>query len=368
MTGSISRRAFLDVAAAVAAAPLIEGLPQSAGGQSEATFSTDVNLVNVFVTVHDKQGKIITDLAKEDFALSEDGRAQTIQYFSRESNLPLTLGLLVDTSMSQRRVLGEEKTASYKFLDRVLRENDQAFIIHFDHDTELLQDLTNSKRKLQKALDELRLPDEDRLQLQRRGSGYPGGYPGNGSPRYPGPGRRMRGPGTTLYDAIFLASDELMRHQKGRKALVLLTDGVDNGSKTPLTGGIAAAQRADTLVYSALFADEEGYGYPMGGFGGRGMGRRGGGMGRYPQMDRRDGKTVLQQISRETGGGFYEVSKKLTIEDIYDRIQDDLRNQYSLGYTSNKRDSSGEYRAISVTTTCKGAIVQARQGYYPAAR
>jgi len=365
MTGSISRRAFLDLAAAVAAAPLLEALPQSAGGQSEATFSTDVNVVNVFVTVHDKQGKIITDLAKEDFALSEDGRAQTIRYYSREANMPLTLGLLVDTSMSQRRVLGEEKAASYKFLDRVLREQDQAFLIHFDHDTELLQDLTNSKPKLQKALDDLRLPDEDRPQLHRRAGG--GGYPGNGSPRYPGPGRRMRGPGTTLHDAIFLASDELMRHQKGRKALVLLTDGVDNGSKTPLPDAIAAAQRADTLVYSILFADEEGYA-PMGGFGGRGMGRRGGGMGRYPQTDRREGKTVLEQISRETGGGFYEVSKKLTIEDIYDRIQDDLRNQYSLGYTSNKRDSSGEYRAISVTTTRKGAIVQAREGYYPAGR
>jgi len=367
MTGSISRRAFLGLAAAVAAAPLLEALPQSAAGQSEATFSTDVNVVNVFVTVHDKQGKIITDLTKEDFALSEDGRAQAIKYFSRESNLPLTLGLLVDTSMSQRRVIGEEKTASYKFLERVLRENDQAFIIHFDHDAELLQDLTNSKPKLQKALDELRLPEEDRPQLHRPGGGYPGGYPGNGSPRYPGPGRRMRGPGTTLYDAIFLASDELMRHQKGRKAVILLTDGVDNGSKTPLAGTTAAAQRADTLVYSILFADEEGYA-PTGGFGGRGMGRRGGRIGRYPQMDRREGKTVLEQISRETGGGFYEVSKKLTIEDIYDRIQDDLRNQYSLGYTSNKGDTSGGYRAISVTTTRKGAIAQAREGYYPADR
>ena len=369
MTGSISRRAFLDTAAALAAAPLLKALPQSAAAQSEATFSTDVNVVNVFVTVHDKQGKILTDLAKEDFALSEDSRPQTIKYFSREINLPLTLGLLVDTSMSQRRVLGEEKSASYKFLDRMLREQDQAFVIHFDHDTELLQDLTNSKPKLQKAMDELQLAEEERPQLNRRGGGYPGGgSPGNGSPRYPGPGRRMRGPGTTLYDAIFLASDELMRHQKGRKSLILLTDGVDNGSKTSLSDAIASAQRADTLVYSILFADEEGYGNPMGGFGGRGMGRRGGGMGRYPQDDRRDGKKVLQQISRETGGGFYEVSKKLTIEDIYDRIQDDLRNQYSLGYTSDKRDGSGEYRAITVTTTRKGAVVQAREGYYPAAR
>jgi VWFA-related protein len=356
MDPSVSRRAFLDFAAALAAAPLLRALPQS-----EATFSTNVNVVNVFVTVHEKQGKIITDLTNDDFSLAEDGRPQIIKYFSRETNLPLTLGLLVDTSRSQRRVLGEEKTASYKFLDQVLREQDRAFVIHFDHDTELLEDLTNSKPKLQKALDELQLSEEDRPQLNRRGSSYPGG---NGSPRYPGPGRRMRGPGTTLYDAIFLASDELMRKQQGRKALIMLTDGMDNGSKTPLNDAISAAQRADTLIYSILFADEEGYGSPMGG---RGMGRRAG-RDRFPQSDRGEGKAVLQQISRETGGGFFEVTKKLTVEDIYNRIQEDLRNQYSLGYTSDKHDDSGAFRAISVTTTRKGAIVQARQGYYPAVR
>jgi VWFA-related protein len=157
-----------------------------------------------------------------------------------------------------------------------------------------------------------------------------------------------------------------MRKQKGRKALILLTDGVDNGSKTPLNNAIAAAQRADTLVYSILFADEDAYGNPFGGFSGRGMGRRGG-MGR-PQGAGRDGKPVLQQISRETGGGFYQVSNKLTVEEVYDRIQEDLRNQYNLGYTSDKQDNSGAFRTISVTTPTKGVVLQAREGYYPAVR
>ena len=317
----------------------------------------DVKVVSVLTTVHDKQGKIVSNLTKDDFELSEDGRPQVIKYFSRETNLPLTLGLLVDTSLSQRQVLGEEKTASYRFLEQVLREDkDQAFLIHFDRDVELLQDLTSSRTKLEKALDELELPQQDRPQLSRRGGG--GGYPGGSS-------RRMGGPGTTLYDAIYLASDDdsLMKKQQGRKALILLTDGVDNGSKEPLSAAIEKAQRADALVYSILFAGQEGYQQPFGGFGGRGMGRRGG---RFPQAQQRpDGKKVLQQISRETGAGFFEVSKKMPIDQIYGRIQEELRNQYDLGYTSDGNDSSGVYRKIAVNVKEKNLIAQAREGYYP---
>jgi VWFA-related protein len=346
MKESISRRMFLAVAAA--------GVASGQDSSSDAKFSTDVKVVNVLVTVHDKQGRIVSDLTKDDFGLAEEGRPQTIRYFTRETDLPLTLGLLVDTSLSQRRVLGEEKDASRRFVEKVLREDrDQTFLIHFDHDTELLQDLTSSRSRLERALDDVELPDDARPQLRNGGGG---GYPGGG--------RRSNLPGTTLYDAVLLASDELMRKRMGRKALILLTDGVDNGSKVSLRDAIESAQRADTLVYSIWFTgDEQQSARPFGG-GGYGGRRRGGGFPSPMQTQRPDGKKILQQISRETGGGFFEVSGKLSIDQIYDRIEEELRNQYSLGFTPEKTDSFG-FRRLAVTVKRSGMIVQTREGYYP---
>jgi VWFA-related protein len=347
MKDCISRRAFLGT---VAAAGMV------LGQEPDTKFSTDVKVVNVLATVRDKQGKIVSDLAKDDFDLSEEGRPQVIRYFSRETDLPLTLGLLVDTSLSQREVLGEEREASRRFVEKVLRpDRDQTFLIHFDHDTELLQDLTNSKDKLERGLDQLELPQDGRPQMRRSGGGYPGGSSGGG-------GRQA---GTTLYDAILLASDELMKKQVGRKAFILLTDGVDNGSKTRLFEAIESAQRADTLVYSIYFTGQESQQQSPFSIGGLGGGRRRGGG--YPQRQTSgpDGKKILQQISRETGGGYFEVSKKLPIDQIYDRIEEELRNQYSLGYTSDKTDGGTLFRHIAVTVKNKGMIVQTRQGYYP---
>jgi VWFA-related protein len=304
----------------------------------------------VLATVRDKQGKIVADLTKDDFLLSEEGRPQTIRYFSRETNLPLTLGLLVDTSGSQRLVLGKERIASRRFVEKVVREDrDQTFLIHFDHDSELLQDLTPSRAKLERALDELELPQSERPQFSRPG-GLGGGRGGGRGGRYPGGGPGRNQAGTTLYDAVLLASDELMRKRQGRKALILLTDGVDNGSKVSLSSAIEAAQRADTLVYSILFAGLEGRAF------GRGRSRGG---------ESRDGRRVLEQMSRETGGGFFEVSSGETIDQIYDRIEEELRNQYSLGYSPEKTNSGSGFRSISVTVKPRGMIVQTRQGYYP---
>ena len=244
------------------------------GQQANTTFSADVKVVNLLATVRDKQGQIVRDLTKEDFLLDEDGRPQTISYFSREIDLPLTLGLLVDTSGSERREIPDERSASIRFFEQVMRpDKDQAFVIHFDFEVELLEDLTNSREKLEKALNQL---DTPQLQRQQQGGGSTvAAYPGGGQGGQRG-GRGRGGGGTDLYDAVYLAGDELMRKQKGRKALILLSDGVDTGSKETLGSAVESAQRADTLVYSILFEDPNGYGNNMGGFGGPRMGRRGG--------------------------------------------------------------------------------------------
>ena len=332
------------------AARLLRGAPQ----QQNTTFSANVKVVNVLATVRDKKGQIVRDLTKEDFSLDEDGRPQAIRYFSHETDLPLTIGLLVDTSGSTRRVLPDERSASSRFLQQVLREDrDLAFIIHFDFEVELLQDLTSSRKKLEEALDELDTAQQ-RPQWGQRGQQGP--YPSPGGGRR-GPGRR--GGGTSLYDAVLLASDELMKKQAGRKALILLSDGMDNGSKVPLEQAVESAQRADTLVYSILFEDPD---MVYGGFPGGGVGRRGWGGG--PGMGQPDGKKVLQQISRETGGRFFEVSKRQPIQKVFADIEEDLRNQYSLGYSSDASASSGGYRRIHLTTKRKGLIVQTREGYY----
>lgn len=343
--------------------PLLPAMRRLWGAQqipdTRPDFTAGVKVVNLFATVRDKNGAIVKDLTKDEFLLDEDGRPQTIRYFSQESNLPLTVGLLVDTSGSTRRVLPDERMAAYRFLEQTLRDkqNDMAFLIHFDFEVELLQDLTSSRQRLEKALDELETSDGGLRRRGQGGGGYPGGGGGGG---YPGGGGR-RGGGTCLYDSVLLASDEVLKKQTGRKAVILLTDGEDNGSKVSLSRAIESAERADTLVYSILFEDPDST-FRGGGFGG---GR--GGWGRPPMGggERPDGRKVLQQISRETGGRFFEVSRRLPIGKVFEAIEEDLRNQYSLGYTPERADSNAEYRRIHLTTKQKNYTVQTREGYYP---
>jgi VWFA-related protein len=362
------RQVFRAALASLPAAGLFRTNAQSATSQ-QPTFSSNVKVVNVLATVHDKQGQIVRNLTKDDFVLEEDGRPQAIRYFTQQSDLPLLVGLLIDTSGSERRMIGTEKDASHTFLEHVLRpEKDRAFLIHFDREVELLQDLTSSRQRLENALDEMNKPQFGSAGNNDPNSGN--GRNGNGGGGWGGRGGGHRGGGmgggTALYDALYLASNDVLKKETGRKAVILLTDGEDNGSKVSLGEAISAAQRADTLAYGMRIADEEQS--PMG-FGGPGMGRHGGGgrgggpYGRGSQ-NRPDGKKILQQISRETGGGYFEVSKKKTVDEIYSQIEQELRNQYSLGYTSDRPENDGGYRKIQLTVKQKGLTVQARDGYY----
>jgi VWFA-related protein len=347
MSLMLSRRNFLYLTGAL---PLLRG--------QETQFSTSVAVVNVLATVRDKQGKIIQNLVQDDFTLQEDGRTQSIRYFSQQSDVPLTLGLLIDTSGSQTRVLDRERNASLEFVEHVLREDkDKTFVIHFDHQVELLQDLTSSRKELEAALKEV---DSEHPQLNRRS-------PGGGNPQGRGQGRGGGGGGTALYDSLFLAGDEILKKQQGRKAVILLSDGVDNGSKTSLTSAIETSQRADMLVYSIRFADAErnpvGFSAPGLGRGGR----RGGGRYPQPQTQRRepvDGKKILERISQETGGAYFDVSNKMPLDKIYDQIEEELRNQYNLGYTPDK--PGGGYHKVLVSVKRKNLTVRARDGYYSA--
>jgi VWFA-related protein len=366
--------------ALIAALAVLPGVAPSMRAQDAAsTIAVDVKVVALPVTVRDKHGTIVRDLTKDDFTLQEDGRPQVIRYFSQDTNLPLTLGLLVDTSRSQSNVLDAERNASRSFFDQMLvQPKDKAFLIHFDREVELLQDLTSSREKLQAALELLKTPsDRERSNDPNDPSNSPSGS-GSGS---------HHGGGTQLYDAVFLASNELMKKQQGRKALIILTDGVDRGSKTYLEGAIESAQRADTVVYSIYFADSHrdegqrrgggmgrggggwpggggggwpggGGGYPGGGGGGRGGGQR------HPEEPRTDGKKVLERISKETGGRFFEVSKKETVGQIYDSIVEELRTQYSMGYTPDKDSTASGYHHVQLQVKRKDLTVQTRDGYY----
>lgn len=237
---------------------------------------------------------------------------------------------------------------------------DHAFVIHFDREVELLQDVTASKPKLQAALKLLAPSQSDSSDNQSSGQG-----------------RGSRGGGTHLYDAIYLAAHDLMADQKGRKAIFVMTDGEDRGSKETLEDAIKAAQRADTTVYSLYFASEQqsngfgrgygrrgGMGRGGGGWPGGGGGYPGGGGQHYPQEERVDGKKVMTKISTETGGRIFEVSKKLPIDQAYAMAEEELRNQYSLAYTPNPPDTDPGYHRIQLTVNEKDDSVQTRDGYY----
>ena len=292
------------------------------------TIKVDVNVVNILCSVRDRNGALISDLGKDDFIVKEEGRQQEIRYFARQTDLPLTIGLLVDVSRSQENLIEVERRTAVQFFSQVLRKKDLAFLIGFGSEVELLQDLTGSTTLLQDGLD----------QLQVRGS-----VGGIG----PSPVPTVYQPrGTVLFDAVYLAAHDMLRREVGRKAIVLITDGVDVGSRLKLRDALEAAQKADTIVYSIYYVDPSAY-YGHGGFTFGGV-----------------SDSDLKKMSEETGGRLFRVSKKNPLEDIFKEIQEEMRSQYSIGYSPTNSAKDGTYRNLEIEAKRKGLKVQARKGYY----
>ena len=297
---------------------------QQTQSDNEPLLKVDVDLVSILFSVRDKHNALIPNLTDKDFTIFEEGRQQTIKHFVRETDLPLTIGLLVDVSKSQENLIGIERQAASKFFNQVLKPKDMAFLISFGSEAELLQDSTNSAKLLTSGLNDLR------LSTSISGLGpNPGAVPG-----------RIKG--TILYDAVYLAANDKLKGEVGRKAVVIISDGVDQGSQYDIRQAIEAAQKADSIIYCVEYVDPMFYGM----FGGGG------------------GSGVMKRMSEETGGRLFKVDRKHTLQDIFDEIQNEMRSQYALTYTPTNTTRDGSFRRIEIKPANKDLKVQARKGYY----
>src|SRR5882757_9118898 len=300
--------------------PASKAAGQPAEGEDVQTLKVTVNLVNLYFSVRDKTG-YITNLHKNDCGIDEDKTPQTIKNFTQEKNLPLTIGILLDTSGSQQNVLPLEQTSAAEFLKDVLTPKDEAFLISFDINVNLLADYTNSPREIKRSIDSAQI---------NTGAGT-GSVTGNGAAR-----------GTLLYDAVYLAAHDKLRQEAGRKILVLLTDGGDQGSQETLKTATEAAQKSNAIIYVILIADTGFYG----GFG-------------Y------NGYSSAKRIAEETGGRLINVGnngKKL--EEAFSQIEDELRTQYVATYTPINTKLDGSFRHLAVECRGDGLKVQTRKGYF----
>ena len=312
--------------ALLAQAPPKSTAPKDAPAEDlPAPIKVDVDVVNILASVRDKRGGLVANLEKNDFTILEDGKPQPIKYFTRETDLPLTIGLLVDVSRSQENLIGIERSAASQFFSKVLRKKDEAFLISFGEESELLQDYTGSARLLEQGLSQLRVSSGV--------SGlHPGPVPTASQPR-----------GTVLYDAVYLAASEKLKGEVGRKVIVIITDGVDQGSRMTRNQAVEAAQKSDAVIYSIDYEDPGFYGAFN--FGGGGEGE-------------------LRRMSDETGGRVYKVDRKHTLEQAFQELQDEMRSQYAIGYTPLNDVKDGGYRKVEVRLGNKDLKAQARKGYY----
>lgn len=304
--------------------------PQSQDNQKPGeTLKIQVNVVQLFFNVKDKHGALIPNLTKDDFEIAEDGKPQTIKYFTAESNLPLTIGMMIDSSGSQRNVIDMEKEVGGAFLKQILTDKDEAFVISFDISVDLLQDFTRDTHRLQAALNKAKINVDYTS----------GGIPGMGG----GPVPQHNSPGTLLYDAVYLSAHDMLSKETGRKAMVLLTDGQDEGSRLKIQDAIEAAQKADAIVYVLLCADR-------GFYGGFGMGY--------------SGESEMRKLTEQTGGRVINVGNKFDkLREAFDQIAAELRSQYNIGYTPTNAKQDGTYRKIEIKNK-QNYKIQSRAGYY----
>jgi VWFA-related protein len=310
-----------------------QGLPGDPNGnddtsQSVATFRQNVNLVSLYFDVRDKKNLLIAHLTRDDCQVFEDKQPQKLKNFTAEVDQPLTLGILLDTSGSMQYVLPLEQEAGSEFLKRVLREKDQAFLVSFDVDIDLLSDFTSNAGALAR--------DIQKAQINIGTGGITTGPLPTGTPR-----------GTLLYDAVVEAAKEKLAGETGRKAMIVLTDGEDQGSQAKLKDAIEAAQKANAMVYVLLVADRNNFGgfYSIG----------------Y------SGDYVMHQLAEQTGGRLIDVGnngKKL--EAAFQQIEDELRTQYVASYTPTNDKTDGTYRKVDIQCRQRDEAlkVQSRKGYY----
>jgi len=296
-----------------------EPLPPAPPG---GTVRVEVEVVSVYCTVKEKNGRLVPDLEAEDFEIREDGQKQELRYFDRETDRPLTLALLIDTSISQQQVLGAEKVTTSQFLAQILRPSDLALLMTFDVNVDLLQDFTQQAERLEQALGRARI----------------------NAPVDLGPFPRSGPAGTRLYDAVYLAAREKLGPEVGRKAIILVSDGVDAGSRVSEKEALEAAHRANTMVYAIGIADPDYYW--------RVAGRSYGGSG------------TLKKMAEETGGRAIFPSGPEKLREAFEQIAAELRTQYTLGYTPTNRTRDGRFRKIEIKVKPRGLQVQARRGYY----
>jgi VWFA-related protein len=306
----------------VLVSPALSRQQATSGLPGETIRATSV-AVNVYAIVEGRHARLIRDLKKDDFEVSEDATPQKIEYFSQETNAALSLGIAIDTSFSQGRLLATEQQAAKDFLRSVLQSQDQAFVMGFDADVKLLTDFTDANSALARAIDSAEINETGRSILQEDAGSSSGG--------------------THLYDAVYLASNELMKARFGRKVLVLVTDGEDQGSKINLQKSIESAEKADVIVYSIVVSDQEFYTL----------------VGATYRGDKR-----VRKLARETGGRAIRVKSVEQIGPAFESIAHELRSQYLLGYSPSNDRHDGSFRSIHVKARGHNYVVRTRSGYY----